>query len=129
MDSNFQNNLAQAVSNKPGFKSISGSIFELESGKHNMDGYVHVQNGQIDRHQFQKCLFTLLSSNSMEQRVFKLESRNQSISDELMSKMGKWTNTIFNSNLTLVVSNHPVKCQIDWTKHLCVRVRKPKYFR
>ena len=53
-DINFENNLAQAVSYNPGFKSISGSIFKLESGKHNIDGCVHGQTGQMDGHQFQK---------------------------------------------------------------------------
>ena len=42
--------------------------------------------------------------------------------------MGKWTDTNFKSNLALVVSYHPIKFQIDQTKHLQVRDWKPKYF-
>ena len=38
-----KNNLAQVVSYNPGFKSLGGSVFELESGKHNMDKYMYVR--------------------------------------------------------------------------------------
>ena len=62
------------------------------------------------------------------QSVFKLESRNQNISDEHMPKTGKRTDTFLKSNLALVVSNHPVKIQVDQTKRLQVRVQKAKYF-
>ena len=41
--------------------------------------------------------------------------------------MGKPTDANFDSNLALVVSSHPVKFQVDRTKRLWVRVRKPKY--
>ena len=46
-------NLAQAMSYNSGFKSIGRSV-ESESRKHNIDGCVHAQSGQTDRHQFQK---------------------------------------------------------------------------
>ena len=42
--------------------------------------------------------------------------------------MGKWTDTIFENNLALVVSNHPAKIQVDRTKYLQVRDRKSKFF-
>ena len=44
-DTNFENNLAKALSNNPGFTSIIESCFKLESGKHNMDRHANAQNG------------------------------------------------------------------------------------
>ena len=65
----------------------------------------------------------------IEQSVVELKSGNQNISDEHSPKIGKQTDPDFKSNQALVVSYHPVKIQIDRTKHFQVRVRKPKYFR
>ena len=79
----FENHLVLTVSYNPGFKSIG--VFELESGKHNMDGCMHAQIVQMDGHQFQKqprsggVLLSFkfqidLSFKSIERSVFKLES-------------------------------------------------------
>ena len=70
----LKNNLAEAMSYNPGFKSIGGSVFKLESRKHTMDGCVHAQNGKNNRHQFQnqfqidetKCLRVSLETKTFQ---------------------------------------------------------------
>ena len=54
------------------------------------------------------CPISLLSFTSIEQSIFKLESRNQNISNEHTPKVGMWTDPNFKSNQALVVSSHPV---------------------
>ena len=133
---------------------ISGSVFELRSGNENLDRHAHDQvNGHAHDQKetnfenkldqvvsfnpgFKSIKLTdtifksnlaLLSFKSIEQSVFKLESGNQNISDEYMPKMGKLTNPNFKSNQVLVVSSHPVKFQVDRSKHPRVRVWKPNF--
>ena len=55
-DTNFKKNLAQAVSYNHGFELVGVSVFELESGKLNMDGCMHTQNGQMDS--IVLCIYT-----------------------------------------------------------------------
>ena len=121
---NFKSNLALVVSYHPfKFQIDWTKRLPVRVRKPKYFGWVQAQNGQIDRHQFQKQL-----SLRFEQRVFELESGNQSISDERTPKIGKWTDPNFRSNQALEVSYHPVKIQVDWKKRLRVRVWKKKYF-
>ena len=64
-----------------------------------------------------RCLPTKFKS--IGRRVFKLESGNQNVNVQTDTPTG----TSYNSNLTQVVSYHPVKFQIDPWKHLQIRTK------
>ena len=52
-DTNFKNNLAQAMPTTMVLNRLVEASLKLESGKQNKNRCVHAQNGQTDGHQFE----------------------------------------------------------------------------
>ena len=114
------NNAVWCPSTLSSLKSISRSIFELESGNKNADRPAHDQtdgyaNRQTDTN-FENLAHAISYNHGFKSiggRVFKLESGKHTMDGCVHAQMPKRMDTNFKSNLALVVSYHSVKFQID----------------